>query len=160
MKQLLLLRHAHAEDALPAQADIDRPLSLRGRAEALDASQCVAAAGLRCEAVLTSPALRARETAVILAAQLDLVADLWVEQGLYMGSPEALLAPLRSCPNGLQTIVMVGHNPGLGELAQRFRGAPPPIQLRTAGLCAIRFADGALWGELEAQLATVTTLLR
>jgi phosphohistidine phosphatase SixA len=55
---------------------------------------------------------------------------------------------------------MVGHNPGLSELAQRFQRARRPIQLRTAGLCAIRFADGALWGELEAQLATVTTLLR
>ena len=160
MKRLLLLRHAHAEQPQADLADIDRPLSPRGRAEALDAAQCIARAQLQCEAVLTSPAVRARETAVIVAAQLDLLEQLNVESALYLGSPDALLEPLRRCAEELNTVLMVGHNPGLSELAQHFNGADPRIELRTAGVCMIRFAAHTRWRELQAQLATGVTLLR
>jgi phosphohistidine phosphatase len=160
MKQLLLLRHAHAEEARPGLEDIDRPLSLRGRAEALDAAQCIAEAGLRCDAVLVSPAVRATETATIVGAELDLVAGLCFEPALYLGTAEALLAPLRRCPSGLETVLVVGHNPGLSAFAQRFNSVGPAIELRTAGLCAITFAHEAAWSELRPQLATVMMLLR
>jgi phosphohistidine phosphatase len=160
MKQLLLLRHAHAEETRSGLADIDRALSPRGRAEALDAARSIGGAGLQCEAVLVSPAVRARETATIVAAELDLVVGLSFEPALYLGNPDALLAPLRRCPSGLKTLLMVGHNPGLSELAQRFNGAAPAIELRTAGLCAITFAAEAVWDELRPQWATVITLLR
>jgi phosphohistidine phosphatase len=158
MKQLLLLRHAHAQEAQPGLEDIDRPLSTRGRAEALEAAQCIAKAGLRCDAVLVSLAVRATETARIVAAKLNLLADLRVESALYPGDPEALLGSLKDCPSELETLLMVGHNPGLSEFAQHFNSAGPAIELRPTGLCVIRFADQANWRELPAQAAALTLL--
>jgi phosphohistidine phosphatase len=158
MKQLLLLRHAHAQEAHPGMEDIDRPLSPRGRAEALDAAQCIAEAGLRCDVVLASPAVRATETAHIVAVNLHLPADLRIEPALYPGEPEALLGSLKQCANELKIVLMIGHNPGLSELAQHFNSAGAAIELRTAGLCAITFADQVSWRELPPRPAALTLL--
>jgi phosphohistidine phosphatase len=159
VKRLLLLRHAHAEEA-QGRADIDRPLSARGRTEALDAAVSIARAELACDAVTSSPALRARETAVIVAAQLDLDDDLQFEPALYLGNPEALLGPLRRCADSISTLLIVGHNPGLSELAQSFNGDAARIELRTAGLCVITLAARMRWRELSPRQATSLTLLR
>jgi len=160
VKQLLLLRHGHAVDAHGEMTDVDRPLSTRGRAEALDAAQCIVDARLRCDALLASPAARTRETATIVAAELDFADPIDFEPALYLGDASALLSAVRRCPDDRQTLLMIGHNPGLSELAQRFRGVLPPIELRTAGLCAVAFAAEAVWSALRPELVTVFTLLR
>jgi len=159
VKRLLLLRHAHAEEA-QGRADIDRPLSARGRTQALAAAQSIALAELACEAVLSSTALRARETALIVAAQLDLGDDLQFEPTLYLGNVEALLGPPRRCPDSVSTLLIVGHNPGLSELAQSFNGNAARIELQTAGLCAITLAARMRWRELSPRQVTGVTLLR
>jgi len=156
---LLLLRHAHAEEA-QGRADIDRPLSAGGRTQALDAAQVIALAKLACDAVISSPALRARETAVIVAAQLDLADDIQFEPALYPGSPGAVLGALRHCADSISTLLVVGHNPGLSELAQNFNGDAAPVELQTAGLCAITLAARMRWRDLSARQATGVTLLR
>ncbi len=164
MKKLLLLRHGHAVDAHGEMTDVDRPLSTRGRAEALDAAQCIADARLRCDALLASPAARTRETATIVAAELDFPDPIDFEPSLYLGDANALLTAVGRCPDDHDTLLLIAHNPGLSELAQRFRGVVrgvvPPIELRTAGLCAVAFAAGAVWCALRPELVTVFTLLR
>ena len=161
MKQLLLLRHAHAIEARSEGADFDRPLSPQGRAEALDAAQCILEAQLRCDVLLASPAARSRETATIVAAEFDFADAIAFEPSLYLGDAAALLEAVRHhCANGCETLLMIAHNPGLSEFAQRFKGAPPPVELRTAGLCAVGFAAKAAWSSLRPELVTVFTLLR
>ncbi len=160
MKRLLLMRHAHAEAAAVGTDDIDRHLSLRGRGEALDAADCIARAGLRCDALLVSPALRTRETATIVAAELDLPLQLTIEPELYPGDPALLLRPLSRCPAEYATVMIVGHNPGISELAQRFQHDPPPAELHTAGLCMISFPAAVRWNQLRPELATDFRLLR
>jgi phosphohistidine phosphatase len=160
MKRLLLLRHANAEPAVAGTEDIDRHLSPRGRAEALDAADRIARAGLRCDALLVSPALRTRETATIVAAELDLPLRLTIEPDLYPGDPATLLRSLRRCLASYATVLIVGHNPGISELAQRFKQSPPPLELQTAGLCLISFPADAHWGELRPALAADFALLR
>jgi phosphohistidine phosphatase len=145
MKRLLLLRHAHADEARPGVADIDRPLSTRGRVEALDAARCIAAAGLRCDALLVSPAARTRQTATIVAAELDIAEPPRFDASVYLGNGATLLTALQHCAKPLETLLLVGHNPGLSELAQHFQSVPPPLQLRTAGLCLVSF-DGTAAG--------------
>lgn len=161
MKQLtlLLLRHAEAEAAAPGMADMDRPLSARGRTEALDAADCVAAADLRIDAMLVSPALRTRETAIIVAAELDIADEFRFEPVLYLGEPDALLSPLRSFEDDVQTVLMVGHNPGLSTLARRFMGGKQRIELRPAGLCRIEFEYDS-WRELRPEAAVAFSVLR
>jgi phosphohistidine phosphatase len=156
---LLLLRHAEAAAAHHGQADIDRPLSDQGRAEAIDAAGCMAAAQLRIDTVLVSPALRTRETASIVAAELDIADELRFEPALYLGEPAALLPPLQRCPDSAQTVLVVGHNPGLSELAQQFMGGKQRIEMRTAGLCRIDFEHLA-WHQVRPQMAVSFAVLR
>lgn len=160
MKRLLLLRHANAEAADAGTEDIDRQLSPRGRGEALDAAERIARAGLRIDALLVSPALRTRETATIVAAELDMPLGLTIEPELYPGDPALLLRPLSRCPEQYNTVMIVGHNPGISELGQRFKKTLPPVELPTAGLCVISFPEDPHWGELRPKLACDFALLR
>lgn len=160
MKQLLLLRHAQAEEAHAGLADLDRPLSPRGRAEACAAAQCIALAGLRCDAIWVSPAVRTAQTAQIVLSELGLKLELAFQPAFYLGNPDALLAPLGHCASEVQALLLIGHNPGLSELAQRFNGDAPEIELRTSGLCLIRFAPAASWGNLRPQWVAGLQLLR
>jgi phosphohistidine phosphatase len=156
---LLLLRHAEAEAAQPGLPDMERPLSARGRTEALDAADCIAAAELRIDTILVSPALRTRETATIVAAELDIADVLHFEPALYLGAPDALLLPVQRCSADAQTVMMVGHNPGLSTLAQKFMGGKQRIELRPAGLCRIEFEHQS-WPEVRPEVAVAFSVLR
>jgi phosphohistidine phosphatase len=161
MKQLtlLLLRHAEAAAAQPGLADMDRPLSAHGHTEARDAADCLAAAKLRIDAMLVSPALRTRETAMIVAAKLDIADELHYEPALYLGEPEALLPPLRRCTPEQNTVLMVGHNPGLSALAQQCMGGKQRIEMRPAGLCRIQFEHDS-WQQVRPESGVEFAVLR
>jgi phosphohistidine phosphatase len=156
---LLLLRHAEAAAARHGQPDIERPLTDHGRTEALDAAECMAAAQLRIDTVLVSPALRTRETAIIVAAELDIAEELQFDPALYLGEPAELLSPLQRCPDSVQTVLMVGHNPGLSALAQQFMGGKQRIDMRPAGLCRIDFEHLA-WRQVRQDVAVSFAVLR
>jgi phosphohistidine phosphatase len=157
MKRLVLLRHAQAEAARAGLPDTERCLSPHGRLQAQGAAQRLASAGLQIEALLVSPAVRTRETAAIVAAELDIHHAPAFEPALYLGSPEALLATVKCCSEELSTVLMVGHNPGLSQLAQLFQSieahTEPGVELRTAELCWIGFAPHTAWADISPQLA-------
>lgn len=115
MRELILLRHANAEPASPGQADIDRPLSPHGLAEAEAAGRWLVENKLIPDRVLCSPARRARET---LEAVLGLTG--YVEQRLderiYEATPGTLVAVVDE-HRDLERVLVVGHNPGLERLA-------------------------------------------
>ena len=115
MRELILLRHAHAEAAADGLADMDRPLSAVGQAEAEAAGRWLAAQGLVPDRVLCSPARRARES---LEAVLQAIG--YVEQRLEDGIYEATagtLAELADANREVGRLLLVGHNPGLEQLA-------------------------------------------
>ncbi|NDK38920.1 histidine phosphatase family protein [Pseudoxanthomonas gei] len=115
MRELILLRHAHAEPAADGQPDLDRPLTVQGLAEAQAAGRWLAEQGLVPDRVLCSPARRARET---LEAVLE--ATGYVEQRLDERIYEATagtLAELADAHRDAERLLLVGHNPGLERLA-------------------------------------------
>ena len=115
MRELILLRHAHAEPGPKGLADVDRPLSPEGLAEAEAAGRWLAEQGLVPDRVLCSPARRARET---LEAVLGTIG--YVEQRLEDGIYEATsgtLAELADANRDAERLLLVGHNPGLERLA-------------------------------------------
>ena len=115
MRELILLRHAHAEPAESGQPDIDRPLSPEGLAEAQAAGRWLAEQGLVPDRILCSPARRARET---LEAVLEKIG--YVEQRLEDAIYEATagtLAELADSHREAGRLMLVGHNPGLERLA-------------------------------------------
>lgn len=131
MRELILLRHAHAESAQPGQADLDRALSAEGIAEAEAAGHWLASQKLVPDCVLCSPSRRTRET---LEAVLGVVGyvEQRVEDSIYEASPGALIA-LADSHAEVERLLLVGHNPGMEQLAALlhsgqsgdYRGMPP-----------------------------------
>ena len=154
MRELILLRHAHAEPALPGQADADRPLSPRGQAEAEAAADWLKAHELRPSRVLCSPARRTRET---LARVLELLgySDVRYEPRIYDALPGTLMTVLDEHVE-VDRVLMVGHNPGFEQTAALlhsgqsgdFRGMP------TAGIAVIALPKDAT--ALEPGIGTLT----
>ncbi len=131
MRELILLRHAHAEPASPGQADLDRPLSPEGLAEAEAAGRWLAEHGLVPDCVLCSPARRTRETLESVLAAVGYV-DQRLEDGMYEAT-SGTLAALADGQREAERLLLVGHNPGLERLAALmhsgqsgdYRGMPP-----------------------------------
>jgi len=130
MRELILLRHAHAESAHPGQDDSDRPLSDTGRSEATAAGGWLRAHGLLPDRVLCSPAQRARQTLDGLGA-LDCT-DIRSEASIYEATPGALVELADAHPDA-KRLLLVGHNPGFETFVALlatgqsgdFRGMPP-----------------------------------
>ena len=131
MRQLILLRHAHAEPADHGQADLDRPLSPEGLAEAEAAGRWLAEHGLVPDCVLCSPARRTRETLEAVLGTIGYV-EQRLEPAIYDATPGSLVALAdRHCD--AERLLLVGHNPGLEQLVALlssgqsgdYRGMPP-----------------------------------
>jgi len=114
MRELILLRHAHAEPADNGLADIDRPLSPHGLAEAEAAGRWLLEQRLVPDRVLCSPARRARET---LEAVLSLTGyvEQRLEERIYDATP-GTLAALVDEHREVERLLLVGHNPGMERL--------------------------------------------
>lgn len=130
MRQLVLLRHAHAEPALAGQADFDRPLSPEGLAEAEAAGVWLEQHGYRPDRILYSPARRTQQTLERVLAVLG-NSDSRPEPRIYEATPGALMEIADAHRDGGR-VLMVGHNPGLEQLlalvasgqSGDFRGMP------------------------------------
>lgn len=131
MRTLILLRHAHAEPASSGQADLDRPLSAEGLAEAEAAGRWLSEQGLVPDRVLCSPSRRTRETLESVMGTIGFVEQRLVEQ-IYEATP-GTLAALVDEHREAERLLLVGHNPGLERLAALmhsgqsgdYRGMPP-----------------------------------
>ncbi len=131
MRELILLRHAHAEPAASGQADADRPLSQVGREEAQAAARWMAEQGLMPDRVLVSPSQRTRETAEAVVSALGLT-GVQEDPGIYEASPGDLMT-VADQHRDAKSLLMVGHNPGFEQLAALmhsgqsgdYRGMPP-----------------------------------
>jgi phosphohistidine phosphatase len=117
--RLYLVRHAKAEQGEP---DEMRALTPDGRAAARDLGRRLAAEGVTPDAVLTSPLLRARETAAEIARATG--AEV---QALDTLAPGTTTADVRAAIQGRgDTVVVVGHQPDCGQIAAELSGKPEP----------------------------------
>ncbi|MBS0384243.1 MAG: histidine phosphatase family protein [Proteobacteria bacterium] len=112
MRTLILLRHAKAVRAHEAPDDKARALTGRGRREAAMAGAAMQEAGLSPALALVSTAARTRETAEYGLANFTL--ETRFEEALYHAAPEGVWDAFES--TDAESVVVVGHNPGLGEL--------------------------------------------
>jgi phosphohistidine phosphatase len=113
MRTLILFRHAKAVRAHEAADDRSRALTGRGRREAALAGAAMEQAGLKPTLALVSTALRTRETAAHGLADFKL--ETRFEEALYHAAPEGIWDAFTS--SDAECVVVVGHNPGVGELA-------------------------------------------
>ena len=153
MRELILLRHAHAEAAAPGQDDFDRPLSLRGQAEAEAAGRWLKEHGYLPDRVVSSPARRARETSEQVLASFGFV-EVRQDARIYEATPGTLMA-VADEHRALARVLLVGHNPGFEQLAAllnsgqsgEFRGMP------AAGIAVLRLPADAMLEPGVAKLA-------
>lgn len=152
MRRLLLLRHA--KSAYPqGVGDIDRPLNDRGRAAAPLMGAYIAGESLQPDQAMVSPARRTQETWEAVRAEL---ADTPMETvpSIYEAPAGRILDAIRSAPAEAKSLLVIGHNPGLGDLALRLVGEGPKAlrhelseKFPTAALAVLEF-DAEDWAGL------------
>jgi phosphohistidine phosphatase len=127
MLTLVLLRHAKSSWADAAVSDYDRPLANRGLKAAPEVGAALARLDIRPDLVLCSGAKRTRETLALILPKLGSALEVICEDAIYMATPAALLARLRSVRDDAgtvpRTVMVVGHNPGLEHLAALLVGS-------------------------------------
>ena len=114
MKRLTLLRHAKSERDSPSGSDFDRSLNERGRADSKRMGQEIRDLGLKFDLVLASPAQRVVET----VEGVEGLSPQFNDQ-IYDASTGQLLEIVRSVDNSVESLMLVGHNPGFEFLAAK-----------------------------------------
>jgi phosphohistidine phosphatase len=116
MKRLALLRHAKSSWDHADLADVDRPLNERGWKSARRMGREWNRRGIHFDLVLASPAARVRETLDGVREHFSFDAEIRFEPAIYMADTARLLELVRAIGNSIETVLLVGHNPGLERL--------------------------------------------
>ncbi len=161
MRHLYLLRHAKSSWEDPGLADRDRPLATRGRKAVTKVARHLRAEGIRPELVLCSSATRARETLEGLTEALG-GADVTLDDGLYAAEADQLLERLRRVPDGIGSVMLIAHNPGLQDLAIDLASSGPDLErvrekFPTGALATIGLAGS--WHDLAPGLGVLESLV-
>ncbi len=124
MKHLYLGRHAKSDWSHVGLDDFDRPLNKRGRVDASTMGQYLAARNMFPNMIVTSPARRALATAASLAAAIQVPPSRMVEdERIYAASTSTLIAIMQAWNETWERVMMVGHNPGIADMAAVLTGA-------------------------------------
>jgi phosphohistidine phosphatase len=148
MRTLLILRHAKTQSDAPA-GDHARELTERGHRNAAAMGAYIHNLTGTPDAIITSDATRARQTAEIVATAVDFTGPLVVEPRIYAAGLDTLLAVVRGIPDEIHSALIVGHNPGVEELAEALAGTQADeIRLPTSGLALLEF-DVDKWDAVQ-----------
>lgn len=162
-RRLLVMRHAKSDWDRGAGSDFDRPLAKRGLRDAPRMGRWLLDQGLIPDWVVSSPALRARETALAVCHKLGLdEGSIHWERSIYAAEVPALLDVLARCPQDRALVLLIGHNPGLEELVEylaRGSGTVPsrPKLLPTAAVACLELPRD--WAALKPGSGRLTALV-
>lgn len=155
MRRLLLFRHAKAERPEPGGRDLERTLSDRGREQAPIIGAFIGRHRLIPDHVVVSTSRRTRETWELAASALGATPTIAFDERIYEAAAEKILAVVKETPNTAASLLIVGHNPGLHELARLLIASGEPElreqlneKLPTSGLVVIDFAVDA-WDQIH-----------
>ncbi|MBU6119415.1 SixA phosphatase family protein [Hymenobacter siberiensis] len=140
MKTLYLLRHAKSSWSFDELSDQERPLNDRGRDDAPLMGQALAKRRICPDIVVSSPAVRAMNTAVLVAREMQYPHDkIKVEPGIYGADVDDFLAIIKDLPDSAASALVVGHNPTITETANEL--SPSSLnEMPTAAVVCLRFA--------------------
>ncbi|MFN0199863.1 MAG: SixA phosphatase family protein [Planctomycetaceae bacterium] len=145
MKTLLLMRHAKSSWDDESMPDHDRPLNSRGEKDAPRMARLLKGENLVPQRILTSSAVRARQTTELLNAQFDAPVPVDVIPELYHASPQEMLYVIRQQSGDVNLLMVVGHNPGTETFVSLLNGES--ISIPTATI--VRFdIELSHWQEL------------
>ena len=133
LKTLYLVRHAKSDWEDPALADRDRPLAARGRKAASTLAGHIERSGISPALVLCSPARRTMDTLRLISGSFRDPVEIQVEDELYGAPMGELLRRLRKVPAPTPSVMLIGHNPAIHDLA---------LALTSPGTSRARSVDG------------------
>lgn len=154
MKTLYLIRHAKSDRSDESLSDFDRPLNKRGAKDAPFMGSILLNDGIHPGLILSSPALRAKTTALAIAEALSYPTDsIRYIHALYASDTETILALIRDISPSVNTLFVFGHNPEFTECANLITGSDID-NIPTCGVVAMRLRedDWKSIGENSAEL--------
>lgn len=160
MKMIRIMRHAKSDWSRPSLRDVDRPLNKRGRRDAPRMGRWMREHGSTPGLVVSSPALRARETAEAVCAAMGYEGEVRFRGELYPGSVRTTFEVLASLPPDVDHVLLIGHNPHLESLVSALAaGGRLQLKLPTAAVALLE-CDVERWagaGERSAVLRGLVT---
>ena len=135
MKTLLLLRHAKSSRDDSSLRDFDRPLNDRGKDDAKLIGRYLRNQKLMVDAVISSPAKRARRTAELVLKAANISLEPAFDERIYEAGLPRLLGIVSELDSSNNVVLLIGHNPGFEELVESLTGQP--VALPTATLADI-----------------------
>ena len=157
MKILYLLRHAKSSWDDPARSDFQRPLNPRGNRTAPFMGELMKKRKLRAEIIVSSPAERAKETAVLVKEAADMQVEIVFDRRIYEASANRLRKVTSELKNGYASAMLVGHNPGIEGFVYNLTGRSEPMP--TAALAIIELAIDN-WSDLVDNCGQVVSVIR
>lgn len=156
-KQLLLIRHAQAEQPNSVQKDFERELNASGIADASRMGRLLAQKRIQPDVVISSPAHRAKATVELIADQLKFeYARILFDQDIYEGTVRKLMQLINGLAEETACVLVFGHNPHLTYLAE-YLTRQDIGNLPTCGIVAISFQDKK-WSEVSGALGKMEWL--
>ena len=157
MRTLYLLRHAKSSWKDETLRDFDRPLKGRGRRAAEQMGQVLAEEKLKSPLVISSPAVRARETTELVLESGGFKLEPRFDERIYEADVRTLLEVAQSVPDSSDTAILVGHNPGFENLLSYFTGENR--HMPTCALAKIEF-DAVSWSEVAEETGRLELFVR
>jgi phosphohistidine phosphatase len=147
MKRLYLVRHAKSSWSSPEMNDLDRPLLEKGLKRTRLMIDYLKKHNVTVDLILCSHAVRAFETAKLFAWALEVPdEDVRVERGIYAANPDHLADQFFDLPDKVDSLMLVGHNPGITEFANMFLDKKIDM-MPTSGIVGIEFGTDN-WAEI------------
>lgn len=157
MKKLFILRHAKSSWDRPDLADFDRELNHRGLIASPFMGELIARKEYLPDLIISSPAKRARQTAVIVKESSGSNAELRFDERIYEASPQALRQIVSELGEETNSALIVGHNPGIEGFIQFLTGSNEPMP--TAAFASITLNIDK-WSGLSAGCGDIREILR
>ena len=154
MKKLYLMRHAKSSWKKPLP-DHERPLKKRGRKAAKEMGKALKKAGIFPDLILSSDALRAKQTALLVAEELGLPSEkIRLEPRLYEADLSQILHVIQNVENSVDSILLVAHNPGISEAAVALSREERFSWMKTAQIVGLAW-DVEGWDRIEGKKGKV-----
>jgi phosphohistidine phosphatase len=149
MKTIILVRHAKSSWKDPSLDDFDRPLNKRGKMNAPFMGKKLKERKIKPDLLLSSPAKRARKTAIAVAKALDYPKKkIMFVNKMYHSSARYLFDLLKNLDDENESIMLFGHNPGFNDFADMLLKRNPIFNIPTTGVCCIRL-DVNKWHKVK-----------
>lgn len=157
MRTLFTLRHAKSSWDDQGLADFDRPLNSRGIEAARFMGELIYTRGLTPQRIISSPAKRAKQTAVLVAEIGGVGSKVVYDDRIYEASSLALFNVVRELEDSLESVMIVGHNPGMEDLVRLLTGSAETLPTAALTKISLRIPR---WSALDVRCGKLELVIR